>query len=140
MATHVATHSDSDNALGRSPLRPRSQGQSVARRVSSPLQEITLTRRLVRLRDVKLAALVGDVKTAPVGYLQLSGFSKGAAKELAEAYRYLDSNAVGGMRGVILDLRGNPGEARPARRVHPTGVRWRRCVFRGPGGRYPASP
>lgn len=64
----------------------------------------------MKLRDVKLAALVGDVKTAPVGYLQLSGFSKGAAQELEQAYRYLDSSAVGGLRGVILDLRGNPGD------------------------------
>ncbi|CAN0233609.1 unnamed protein product [Pylaiella littoralis] len=72
-------------------------------------QEITLTRRLVKLRDVKLATLVGDVKNAPVGYLELSGFSKGAAQELQQAYRYLDSVADGGLRGVILDMRGNPG-------------------------------
>lgn len=74
------------------------------------VKEITLTRRLVKLRDVKLAALVGDVKNGPVGYLQLSGFSKGAAQELQQAYQYLDSVAEGGLRGVILDLRGNPGE------------------------------
>lgn len=75
-------------------------------------QEITLTRRLVKLRDVKLATLVGDTKNAPVGYLQLSGFSTGAAQELRQAYRYLDSIAEGGLRGVILDLRGNPGEGK----------------------------
>lgn len=73
-------------------------------------QEITLTRRLVKLRDVKLATLVGDVKNAPIGYLELSGFSKGAAQELQQAYRYLDSVAEGGLRGVILDMRGNPGK------------------------------
>lgn len=61
---------------------------------------------------MKLAALVGDVKKEPVGYLQLSGFSKGAAQELEQAYRYLDANANGGLRGVILDLRGNPGTAK----------------------------
>ncbi|CAM9615996.1 unnamed protein product [Ascophyllum nodosum] len=72
-------------------------------------REITLTRRLVKLRDVKLATLVGDTKNAPVGYLELSGFSTGAAQELRQAYRYLDSVAEGGLRGVILDLRGNPG-------------------------------
>ena len=74
------------------------------------LQEVKLTRRLVKLRDVKLATLVGDVKNAPVGYLELSGFSQGAAQELKQAYRFLDSAANGGLRGVILDMRGNPGE------------------------------
>ena len=74
------------------------------------LQEVMLTRRLVKLRDVKLATLVGDVKNAPVGYLELSGFSQGAAKELQQAYRYLNQAAKGGLRGVILDMRGNPGE------------------------------
>ena len=64
----------------------------------------------MKLRDVKLATLVGDTKNAPVGYLELSGFSTGAAQELRQAYRYLDSVAEGGLRGVILDLRGNPGE------------------------------
>lgn len=65
----------------------------------------------MKLRDVKLATLVGDTKNAPVGYLQLSGFSTGAAQELRQAYRYLDSIAEGGgLRGVILDLRGNPGK------------------------------
>lgn len=59
---------------------------------------------------MKLATLVGDVKNAPIGYLELSGFSTGAASELKQAYRYLDSVANGGLRGVILDLRGNPGE------------------------------
>ncbi|CAN0482417.1 unnamed protein product, partial [Ectocarpus sp. 8 AP-2014] len=82
-------------------LRDTSNGQTE--------QEITLTRRLVKLRDVKLATLVGDVKNAPVGYMQLSGFSMGAAQELQQAYRYLDSAAEGGLRGVILDMRGNPG-------------------------------
>ncbi|CAN0394602.1 unnamed protein product, partial [Discosporangium mesarthrocarpum] len=70
--------------------------------------EINLTRRLVKLRDVKLATLVGNPK-APVGYLQLAGFSKGAGQELAMAYRYLDSMAKGGLTGLVLDLRGNPG-------------------------------
>ncbi|CAN0378809.1 unnamed protein product, partial [Scytosiphon promiscuus] len=42
-------------------LRDSSNGQTE--------QEITLTRRLVKLRDVKLATLVGDVKKAPIGYL-----------------------------------------------------------------------
>lgn len=83
-------------------LRDSSNGQTE--------QEITLTRRLVKLRDVKLATLVGDVKNAPIGYLELSGFSQGAAQDLQQAYRYLDSVADGGLRGVILDMRGNPGE------------------------------
>ncbi|KAG5180424.1 ClpP/crotonase-like domain-containing protein, partial [Tribonema minus] len=75
--------------------------------VPQPL-EVILKRRMVKVSDVKLATLVGSPADG-VGYVQLSGFSPSAGKDLAAALHALDMTAPKGLSGLILDLRGNPG-------------------------------
>ncbi|CAM9140501.1 unnamed protein product [Chrysoparadoxa australica] len=73
-----------------------------------PEGEVTLVRRQVRLRDVKLSTLVGRPEER-IGYIQLSGFSAEAGQEVANAYTNLGLKCPGGLKTLILDLRGNPG-------------------------------
>jgi carboxyl-terminal processing protease len=70
----------------------------------SPLP-FTLTREQIDLQDVTYRGLVGSA--ADVGYLKLERFTRNAAGELASALRTLTGEHD--LRGVILDLRGNPG-------------------------------
>ncbi|KAL1522324.1 hypothetical protein AB1Y20_017316 [Prymnesium parvum] len=74
------------------------------RRDGSPLPEIKLDvpRKLVRLPDVTLAAMIDR----GVGYIRLDGFSEGTAAEVAFAIARMQ--AVG-LDSLILDMRDNPG-------------------------------
>jgi len=77
-------------------------------------QEITMPRRIVQLRDVKLVTFVGDPKDG-IGYISLSGFSANAGGEVRQAMLGLEraygdiTNGERTLQGLILDLRGNPG-------------------------------
>ena len=75
------------------------------------VQSITMPRAVVRIRDVKLATLVGNPKDG-IGYIQLSGFASDAGRETRNAIRYLQQSAEDQgtqLNGLVLDLRGNPG-------------------------------
>lgn len=77
------------------------------------VQRVTMPREIVQLRDVKLASLVGNPKDG-VGYIQLTGFAADAGREVRNAILGLqqlaqEQSADGSLRGLILDLRGNPG-------------------------------
>jgi carboxyl-terminal processing protease len=78
------------------------------------IQEITMPRRIVQLRDVKLATFVGDPKDG-IGYISLSGFAANAGLEVRQAILALEraaedySDGAHSLNGLILDLRGNPG-------------------------------
>jgi len=54
-------------------------------------------------------------KEDAVGYVQLNGFAQDSGKEMRQAILYLQqqalisSNGMTGLKGLILDLRGNPG-------------------------------
>ncbi|MCS6790272.1 MAG: S41 family peptidase [Bacteroidia bacterium] len=63
--------------------------------------EYEITRDRIPLHAVTFAGKVGDV-----GYIQLSRFSETSHEELRKALRELKQQ---GVRGIILDLRGNPG-------------------------------
>ncbi len=66
------------------------------------LPDITLTRQKIELPAVKNAhMIVGDI-----GYIRLVEFREGAGKELETALQKLEGK---GMKGLILDLRNNPG-------------------------------
>jgi len=77
-------------------------------------QEITMPRLVVRLRDVKLATLVGKPSDG-IGYISLSGFAANAGNEVRGAILALEqaaedaSNGQHSLKGLILDMRGNPG-------------------------------
>jgi carboxyl-terminal processing protease len=73
----------------------------------------TLTRRNIQLRDVPVATFVGP-KESSIGYLRLQSFAKDAAAEVSVALQSLldqaKANSPGAeLRGIVLDLRGNPG-------------------------------
>jgi len=78
------------------------------------VQTITMPRRTVKIRDVKLAKLIGS-KAEGIGYIQLTGFAQDAGREMRSAIIYLQrqaleaSNGERPLQGLVLDLRGNPG-------------------------------
>lgn len=78
------------------------------------IQEVTMPRTVVQLRDVKLATLVGKPSDG-IGYISLSGFAASAGAEVRGAILALEqaaedaSNGAHSLKGLILDMRGNPG-------------------------------
>ncbi|HLF15726.1 MAG TPA: S41 family peptidase [Bacteroidota bacterium] len=69
---------------------------------AAPL-EFILVREEIRLRNVSYAGILGD----GVGYIRLERFSRDAGDEIALALK--DFRLRGTLRGVVLDLRNNPG-------------------------------
>ena len=68
------------------------------------LIEYTLTRENISIKDVSYSGLLSN----DVGYIRLSGFSKGASTEVKQAIaKLLDEDSQ--LQALILDLRGNPG-------------------------------
>ena len=78
------------------------------------IQTVTMPRAVVKLRDVKLATLLGNPEDG-IGYIQLSGFASDAGREMRNAIQYLQrsaedaTNGEQSLQGLVLDLRGNPG-------------------------------
>lgn len=61
----------------------------------------TITRDIIRIESVPYAFMMGDI-----GYIRVQNFARTTADELREK---LDQLTAQGMRGLILDLRFNPG-------------------------------
>lgn len=78
------------------------------------VQSVTMPRAIVKIRDVKLATLLGDAKDG-MGYIQLSGFTSNTGAEMRNAILSLQQAALEAsqgertLQGLVLDLRGNPG-------------------------------
>jgi len=78
------------------------------------VQRVSMPRAVVRIRDVKLATLLGKPSDG-IGYIQLSGFASETGREMRNAIHYLQqatedaTNGERSLQGLILDLRGNPG-------------------------------
>jgi carboxyl-terminal processing protease len=78
------------------------------------IQTVTMPRRIVQLRDVKLATFLGKPSDG-IGYVSLSGFAASAGQEVRQAIMALEraaedaSNGEHSLKGLVLDLRGNPG-------------------------------
>jgi len=66
---------------------------------------VRLTRQAVNLPSVSEPRFLGD-RMAGVGYLQIVAFQETTPRELDDAVLKLQ---MAGMRGLVLDLRGNPG-------------------------------
>lgn len=62
---------------------------------------LTITRDVIKLESVPYAFMIGDI-----GYIGVQNFARTTSDEVRTA---LDSLAAQGMRGLILDLRFNPG-------------------------------
>lgn len=70
--------------------------------IESPLT-FTLTRQLIRVRSVGYSTLLPD----GIGYIRLERFGSTAGSEVRDAI--VDMRSQGSLRGLILDLRDNPG-------------------------------
>eukprot|EP01031_Cornospumella_fuschlensis_P035975 gene35975-43630_t len=71
-------------------------------------KEATLQREVVKMSDVRLATLLGDEKEG-IGYIQLSGFNAGAARDFRTALTLLRASSPHDLKALVLDLRANPG-------------------------------
>ena len=106
--TEVKLHIQRFEAPGPAPASSAAPGSSAAPAPSSaPRQlleefDVTIVRDKIQRREVTSRELAGGT----VGYVKLSGFSDGGAKELREAMR---AQIDKGIRKIVLDLRGNPG-------------------------------
>jgi carboxyl-terminal processing protease len=65
--------------------------------------DFVLIREEIQVKNVTYAGFVGD----GIGYVRLERFSRTAGEEVRQAIR--DLKAKGEVRGMVLDLRGNPG-------------------------------
>ena len=66
-----------------------------------------LTREEVTLKNVTYTAFVDDDTASGLGYIKLERFARGASREVRSALQ--DMEKAGPVRGVVLDLRDNPG-------------------------------
>jgi len=71
--------------------------------VSKPLK-ITITRAVIKIQSVKSRLLEPGF-----GYVRITQFQSSTEKGLADVVRKLESENKGALRGMILDLRNNPG-------------------------------
>lgn len=67
--------------------------------------DVTLTRGEIKLPNVSYSGMVAN---GTIGYIRLDEFTQDAAKHVRDAFRTLKRDNPG-MKGVILDLRGNGG-------------------------------
>lgn len=103
----IAADGKSIVGLGQSKVPPTLRGPrgsrvtlSVVRRgVESPL-EFTMVRDVIPIQSIDAAYMVND----STGYIRLNRFSRTTSAEFADAL-----NSFAGLRGLILDLRGNGG-------------------------------
>ena len=70
--------------------------------VDKPI-DVTMTREVIHIQVVK-SALYGDV-----GYIRLSQFNEESDPKLREALTKLKDESHGNLRGIVFDLRNNPG-------------------------------
>lgn len=66
-------------------------------------KEFTITREEIKVKNVPYYGMVSPT----LGYIQLRGFTQDAGEEVAKALKELKKES--GLKGVVLDLRGNPG-------------------------------
>lgn len=76
---------------------------TILRDRDEPTFKVSLVRDIVRLNPVTSRA-EGDY-----GYVRVSTFSQQAGKNVRDAVEKLDKEIAGGMKGLVLDLRSNPG-------------------------------
>ena len=75
---------------------------TVLREKIRKIEEITVTRAIIKIKDIKRASVLED----GVAYIRLTEFRVNTAKDLGKALKKLKTK---GMKALILDLRNNPG-------------------------------
>ncbi len=82
---------------------PGTQVKLLIQRLDSIPYEIILTREEIKVKSVPFSGIVRD----GIGYIKLNNFTEQASKELTTALK--EMKASGNLRGLVLDIRGNPG-------------------------------
>lgn len=77
---------------------------TVKREGSSSLREVTLVREIIKVKSVK-----SKVLEPGYGYIRVASFQERADEEVLRSLRRLKDDSGGEVRGVVLDLRNNPG-------------------------------
>jgi len=112
----IITHIDgqSTDGLSLETVRQMLRGQPgttvtlTVEREGEPLPlQFVLTREEVQLKNVTYVGFLNDDTTEGLGYIRLERFALGAGEEVRRAIEQL--RAAGPLRGLVLDLRDNPG-------------------------------
>jgi len=74
------------------------------RHQNGEVSEYTLVRDYIRVASVFSRIVDGDY-----GYFQITHFTRQSAAELQEQIEYMKENHTGAIKGIVLDLRNNPG-------------------------------
>ena len=67
-------------------------------------KDFTITREVIQVKCVRAVKLYGDI-----GYIHLVSFNEDTEKEMKAALQKLTEDSKGNLKGLVLDLRGNPG-------------------------------
>ena len=84
-------------------------GESVDGRVRLTVRRLRATLRFVVTRRYLIPETVSKRYQDGILYLAVSRFNQGTADELASTLEQFSTPPAGSLRGVVLDLRGNPG-------------------------------
>ncbi len=96
-----------DSELGSGPLRGRSGSKvvlTIVREGRPKPFDVTLTRETIRVASVR-----GRMLEPGYGYTRVSTFQADTAADFARALERLQRDAGGQLRGLVIDLRSNPG-------------------------------
>ncbi len=77
---------------------------TIVREGATKPMKITLTRAVIKIQSVK-----SRMPEAGFGYVRITQFQAGTEKGLADAIKKLETENKGTLRGMVLDLRNNPG-------------------------------
>jgi carboxyl-terminal processing protease len=81
-----------------------SQIKLTIRRADREPFDVTLTRAIITVQSVRSRIEEGDV-----GYIRITSFNEQTSSGLTKAIEKLKSDTKGKLRGIVLDLRNNPG-------------------------------
>jgi len=77
---------------------------SIGREGWTEPQDFTLIRDVIKIQSVKK-----ELKDKEYGYLRITSFNENSDRELKDALESLTRQVPGGLKGVVLDIRNNPG-------------------------------
>jgi carboxyl-terminal processing protease len=77
---------------------------TILREGASQMQDITITRDIIKIQSVKFKTLEEGY-----GYLRISQFQENTGADATRALTALQRENPGGLKGLVLDLRNNPG-------------------------------
>ncbi|TDI61060.1 MAG: S41 family peptidase [Alphaproteobacteria bacterium] len=108
----LITHLDGEQVLGLTLQQAveRMRGKvnteirlTIRRKGREPF-DVTLTRAIIKIRSVR-----SRIEQKNIGYVRITSFNEQTHKGLIKAMEKLRADAEGGLKGIVLDLRNNPG-------------------------------